>query len=441
MENPYEEAHWGSFTKQWKNRKPEYKNYDTLEKFADFILANPSKFNKISKQRSHFYKNLIERKGGMMNNQTYISEFDDLLAKINRHRDMLPTMASDLPPSTQELFNPDIQEALNYINSHYATIVQRLRPTNITEHRNRFPMFHDGAEYRQATNQTTPQEYTESINRMRNFSDTIEDMVTQIAKDISNYEISQEARRGLGRLSKKMMKDLRAYHRQVGGKISTKDFNLMLKETYKKPQDRDKHIGDYYIDESLSTPENVVYHNPKTGETKVAYRGTGSSLSDWGNNALYTFGLHNSSKRYKRANEIQKQVERKYGTENLDVLGHSQSGAFSQEIGKNAKNVIVLNPASHPLYSPKTKNTTVVRSKGDVVSGLKYLNPLNWGKKKTADVEIEAKTYNPVTEHIPSVLERLPEEQILGNGRKRKRVKRNKNLRRLCNCGMCAYCR
>jgi len=30
-----------------------------------------------------------------------------------------------------------------------------------------------------------------------------------------------------------MMKDLRAYHRQVGGKISTKDFNLMLKETYK----------------------------------------------------------------------------------------------------------------------------------------------------------------------------------------------------------------
>lgn len=72
MENPYEEAHWGSFTKQWKNRKPEYKNYDTLEKFADFILANPSKFNKISKQRSHFYKNLIAPKiGGQMFNDLY----------------------------------------------------------------------------------------------------------------------------------------------------------------------------------------------------------------------------------------------------------------------------------------------------------------------------------------------------------------------------------
>jgi hypothetical protein len=554
--NPYalleQKGHEGKFTAQFKARKPHLRHLKTLGEFAHYILTHPTEFNKISKQRANYYKNLIQRgsgnqnkgitkpksesikigdledlfgiasteveepkpelegefrdtlmghreffgnttkdprsqlnrmaikkekkqikkkskikpkqnfipnlerisegsegsegngrfskKGGMMNNQTYISEFDDLLAKINRHRDMLPSMASDLPPTTQELFNPDIQTALNYINSHYATIVQRLRPTNITAHRNRFPMFHDGAEYRNLTNQTTPQEYTESINRMREFSDTIEDMVTQIAKDISNYEISQEARRGLGRLTKKMMKDLRAYHRQVGGKISTKDFNIMLKETYKKPQDRDKHIGDYYIDESLSTPENVVYHNPKTGETKVAYRGTEGTLKDWGNNALYAFGLHNTSKRYKRSNEIQKQVEQKYGTENLDVLGHSQSGAYAQEIGKNAKNVIVLNPATHPGYTPKTSNTTVVRSTGDAVSGLKYLNPLNWGKKKTADVEIKAETYNPVTEHMPAVLERLPEDQILGNGRKRKR--RNKKLRRLCNCcgAKCPYC-
>jgi len=421
--NPYdilsEPGHEGKFTAQFKARKPHLRHLKSLEEFANYILANPTEFNKISKQRANYYRNLIEKKGGMMNMnyQTYISEFDDLLAKINRHRDMLPSMASDLPPATQELFNPDIQTALNYINSHYPTIVQRLRPTNITEHRNRFPMFHDGAEYRNLTNQTTPQEYTESINRLREFSNTIEDMVTQIAKDISNYEISQEARRGLGRLSKKMMKDLRAYHRQVGGKISTKDFNLMLKETYKKPQDRDKNIGDYYIDESLSTPENVVYHNPKTGETKVAYRGTEGTLADWSNNAKYAFGLHNTTKRYKRANEIQKQVEQKYGTQNLDVLGHSQSGAFAQEIGKNSKNVIVLNPAQHPFYSPKTKNATVVRSKGDAVSGLKYLNPLNWGKKKTADVEIKAETYNPVTEHMPDILERLPEDQMLGEGR------------------------
>jgi hypothetical protein len=98
--------------------------------------------------------------------------------------------------------------------------------------------------------------------------------------------------------------------------------------------------------------------------------------------------------------------------------------------------VVVLNPASHPFYTPKSKNATIVRSKGDSVSALKYLNPLNWGKK--ANVEIEAKTYNPVTEHMPSVLERLPENTILGNGRR----KINKKLRNLCCCGMvnCPHC-
>lgn len=82
-----------------------------------------------------------------------------------------------------------------------------------------------------------------------------------------------------------------------------------------------------------------------------------------------------------------------------------------------------------------------MRSTGDAVSGLKYLNPLNWGKKKTADVEIKAKTYNPIEEHMPSVLERLPEEQMLGEGRKRKKI--NKKLMRLCNCcgAKCPYCR
>ena len=148
---------------------------------------------------------------------------------------------------------------------------------------------------------------------------------------------------------------------------------------------------------------------------KNVYRGTEGTLKDWGNNALYAVGMHKYSNRYKRANEIEKKVEEKYGTDNLDVLGHSQSGAFTQELGKNAKNVVVLNPATHPLYTPKSKNATVVRSTGDAVSNMHKLNPFNWGKK--ANIEIKSKTSNPITEHMPSVLEELPEEQILGNGR------------------------
>ena len=234
-------------------------------------------------------------------------------------------------------------------------------------------------------------------------------------------------------LSSNIIKHFHISHKLLGGKLSAKEFELMLKESYKKPNER-QNIGDYIIDPSLSTGENVVYYNPKTKEVKNVYRGTEGTLKDWGNNALYAVGMHKYSNRYKRANEIEKKVEQKYGTENLDVLGHSQSGAFTQELGKNAKNVVVLNPATHPLYTPKSKNTTVVRATGDAVSSLNKLNPFNWGKK--ANIEIKSKTSNPITEHMPSVLEGLPEEQILGNGRYNPLTKHSTQLlRRLIGKG------
>jgi len=211
-----------------------------------------------------------------------------------------------------------------------------------------------------------------------------------------------------------VIKHLHMSHKLLGGKLSAKEFELMLKESYKKPNER-QNIGDYIIDVSLSTPENILYYNPKTKEVKNVYAGTQGTVKDWGNNALYAVGMHKYSNRYKRANKIEKEVEKKYGTDNLDILGHSQSGAFIQELGKNAKNTIVLNPATHPLYTPNSKNTTVVRSSGDAVSSLHKLNPFNWGKK--ANIEIKSKTSNPITEHMPAVLEGLPEDQILGNGR------------------------
>lgn len=294
MDNPYENIKHGAFTKQFKNRKPEYRHIKTLKDWSHFILKNPHLFNKISQKRSLFYKNLIE--------------------KSNK-----PTLTGG---------------------------------------------------------------------------------------KIKHFYIS---------------------HQLLGGKLSAKEFELMLKESYKKPNER-QNIGDYIIDPSLSTDENIVYYNPKTKEVKNVYRGTEGTLKDWGNNMSYAMGLHKYSGRYKRANEIEKKVEEKYGTDNLDVLGHSQSGAFTQELGKNAKNVIVLNPATHPLYTPKSKNSTVVRASNDVVSSLNKLNPFNWGKK--ANIEIKSKTLNPITEHMPSVLEGLPEDQILGNGRK----KMHKSLKLLLKC-------
>ena len=449
--NPYalleQKGHEGKFTAQFKARKPHLRHLKSLEEFAHYILAHPTEFNKISKQRANYYKNLIEKKGGMKSIKKFLGIH--FLGKESRHFvDLINHYNSIKKKSMNENIKEYIRDIILNINL-ILTETRRLKEQNRPENKEIIKNGVDEINRLLERFEYALQELINDIRISRAPPIETQAVITPMAEvqtqtEYENQKMNEEDKDvgkdvGSGRLTKKMMKALRAYHKQVGGKISAKDFELMLQETYKSPNKRDKHIGDYYIDESLSTPENVVYHNPKTGETKVAYRGTEGTLKDWGNNALYAFGMHNTSNRYKRSNEIQKQVEQKYGTENLDVLGHSQSGAYAQEIGKNAKNVIVLNPAQHPLYTPKTSNATVVRSKGDAVSGLKYLNPLNWGKKKTADVEIKAETYNPITEHMPNILERLPEDTILGNGRKRKR--RNKKLRNLCNCGMCAYCR
>jgi len=412
--NPYnilqEPGHEGKFTAQFKARKPHLRHLKSLEQFAHYILAHPTEFNKISKQRANFYKNLIEKhgapgtyKGGMKS----IRETFQPTKEREKYGNKIEKVCSVLD-TKRGLFQGDKGWGIG----GYYVDASRMRGQSAVTHETPFEDLKDWV------NGMEKDILHSDINSLT--PTQIEEKITNYVQDNPSIHTSEYNSdfSGKGRISQKMIKDLKSYHRQIGGKISARDFELMLKETYKTPAKRDKHIGDYYIDESLSTPENVVYHNPKTGETKVAYRGTEGTLKDWGNNALFAFGLHNQSKRYKRAADIEKKVEQKYGTENLDVLGHSQSGAFAQEIGKNAKNTIVLNPASHPLYSPKTKNATIVRSKGDSVSALKYLNPLNWGKK--ADIEIEAKTYNPVTEHMPSVLERLPENTILGNGRKNK---------------------
>ena len=68
-------------------------------------------------------------------------------------------------------------------------------------------------------------------------------------------------------------------------------------------------------------------------------------LSDWGNNLIY--GLsgetgYKQTQRFKQAQDLQNKTEKKYGSQNVSTLGHSQSGLISQLVGKNSKEVITL---------------------------------------------------------------------------------------------------
>jgi len=64
--NPYniltEEGHEGNFTSQFKARKSSLRHLTSLKEFADYILANPTEFKKITRQRANYYNNLIARR-------------------------------------------------------------------------------------------------------------------------------------------------------------------------------------------------------------------------------------------------------------------------------------------------------------------------------------------------------------------------------------------
>ncbi len=92
-------------------------------------------------------------------------------------------------------------------------------------------------------------------------------------------------------------------------------------------------IGDYALDKSISKPTGVLYHNPISGDTKVVYTGT-RNLGDWVNNAAYVTGLYKHTNRYKKGKKLQQRAEAKYGTENTDTIGHSQSGILARDLGR-----------------------------------------------------------------------------------------------------------
>ena len=58
---------WGAFTKQFKTfkRKEPSSSIQNLDEFADFIISHPENFKETTLKRARFYKNVIEKKGGM----------------------------------------------------------------------------------------------------------------------------------------------------------------------------------------------------------------------------------------------------------------------------------------------------------------------------------------------------------------------------------------
>lgn len=193
-----------------------------------------------------------------------------------------------------------------------------------------------------------------------------------------------------------------------GGKLSVNHLKSLLKSSYSGNQ-----VDGYTLDPSLSTKTSKVYLNPNTGQTVVAHRGT-SGLSDWFNNAVYAVGGERAYKltpRYQEAKRVQEAAEKKYGSNKVTTIGHSQGGLQAELLGKNSHEIITLNKATRPFSNHVSNNQYDIRAEKDIVSGL---NPFHHKSSNQTEVIIPSKTSNPLTEHEIAVLERLEGDRDIG---------------------------
>jgi alpha-beta hydrolase superfamily lysophospholipase len=128
---------------------------------------------------------------------------------------------------------------------------------------------------------------------------------------------------------------------------------------------------------NLSLQEHSKFIIMKTGEAVINHRGT-AGMFDWFNNAAYMYGgeaLYKLTPRYQEAYYKQKQVEKKYGKENVITVAHSQGGLLAELVGKDSKEIITLNKATRPAFFPPKKhdNQTDIRSKCDISIRIRLL--------------------------------------------------------------------
>ena len=195
-----------------------------------------------------------------------------------------------------------------------------------------------------------------------------------------------------------------------GGKISVENIKKLIQQSYKPSL---SNVDDYVIDNELSGQRAQVYKKKGTNEAVVVHRGT-KGLEDLGNDVKLALGFNiSNTNRVKHAKEIQQKAEQKYGSQNVSTVGHSLGSHISSEVGQNSKEIINLNKAVVPADLGKTVSSkeTNIRSRRDVISSL-----LPFQRNRGKTVTVEKTSNNPLTEHSTSILDRLPQNQMVGEG-------------------------
>jgi len=184
--------------------------------------------------------------------------------------------------------------------------------------------------------------------------------------------------------------------------ISKTELKGLLDETYRKGKGANEDYGNYKIDKELSTGRAKVYYNPNTGKTVVAHRGS-TNLQDWKENFNYALGIKTKKgKAYKKSAKVQKAAEAKYGTNNLETIGHSKGAMHAEKLGQKGLVQTLNKPVNLQDLSKKVPKTQI-----DYKSTFDPVSPLRKFQAGERARLIKSKTWNPLTEHSIAVLDRI----------------------------------
>eukprot|EP01038_Epipyxis_sp_PR26KG_P016662 gene16662-22782_t len=194
-----------------------------------------------------------------------------------------------------------------------------------------------------------------------------------------------------------------------GGKLSVKDTKKFLQKSYEK--DLSDH-DDYKVDHELSGSRFQAYYHPEKQHLVTVHRGT-ANMADWLTDLRYAFG-DKSANRFKHAKQQQKLAQEKYrDAKTVSVLGHSLGHALADHANDENDNneMITVNgavniPDSFKKVKPEAKKYHIKSS----------TDPISFFARKKQSKIIPAQYYDPLKEHSYNILDRLDENEQIGEG-------------------------
>ncbi len=153
-----------------------------------------------------------------------------------------------------------------------------------------------------------------------------------------------------------------------------------VEEFLNDPKNAYAGTAEFEVDNVLTTKDNLVLTNPKTGETHISFRGTqeAEALKDWIVNTRIALGGGQETGRFKDADLLMNKVIEKYGKDSITLSGHSQGGGLSSHFGAKydvpshsfdpAISLKQIQQHANGDYLFNGSKQTIYRVKGDVVS-------------------------------------------------------------------------